>query len=111
MKTHSHLYKCQCNLKDLISVQDYIDFLQRFIIVHSYIYYEMNNNVISDKYYDEKAKELTKLKTEYPELWKQSMYYKQFGDDYNGATGFTLYHDLNDHQKEIIRAIAKSLLS
>lgn len=111
MKTHSHLYKCQCNLKDLISVQDRIDFLQRFIIVHSYIYYELNNNVISDKYYDEKAKELTKLKTEYPELWKQSMYYEQFGDNYNGATGFTLYHDLNDHQKEIIRAIAKSLLS
>ena len=98
-------------MKGLISVQDYIDFLQRFIIVHSYIYYELNNNVISDKYYDEKAKELTKLKTEYPELWKQSMYYEQFGDDYNGATGFTLYYNLNEHQKEIIRAIARSLLS
>lgn len=110
MKTHSHLYKHQCDLKDLLSVQDYIDFLQRFIIVHSYIYYEMNNNVISDKYYDEKAKELTKLKTEYPELWKQSMYYEQFGNDYNGSTGFTLYYDLDEHQKEIIRAIAKSIL-
>ena len=93
-----------------LTTQEYIDFLQRFIIVHSYIYYEMNNNVISDKYYDEQAKVLTKLKTEYPELWEKSMYYTQFGDDYNGATGFTLYHDLNDRQKEIIRAIAKSML-
>lgn len=33
------------------------------------------------------------------------MYYKQFGDEYNGATGFTLYHDLDEHQKEIIRSL------
>lgn len=88
-----------------ISTQEYIDFLQRFIILHSYIYYESNSNVISDKQYDEKSKELVKYKNEYPELWKSSMYYKQFGDDYNGATGFTLYHDLDEHQKEIIRSI------
>lgn len=88
-----------------ISTQEYIDFLQRFIILHSYIYYELNSNIISDKQYDEKSKELVKYKNEYPELWKLSMYYKQFGDDYNGATGFTLYHDLDEHQKEIIRSL------
>lgn len=88
-----------------LSTQEYIDFLQRFIILHSYIYYELNSNVISDKQYDEKSKELVKYKNEYPELWKSSMYCKQFGDDYNGATGFTLYHDLDEHQKEIIRSL------
>lgn len=88
-----------------LSTQEYIDFLQRFIILHSYIYYELNSNVISDKQYDEKSKELVKYKNEYPELWKSSMYYKQFGDDYNGATGFTLYHDLNEYQKEIIQSL------
>lgn len=88
-----------------LSTQEYIDFLQRFIILHSYIYYELNSNVISDKQYDEKSKELVKYKNEYPELWKSSMYYKQFGDDYNGATGFTLYHDLDEHQKEIIQSL------
>lgn len=89
-----------------LSTQEYINFLQRFIIVHSYIYYELNDNVISDKDYDTKAKELVKYKNEYPELWKSSEYYKQFGDDYNGATGFSLYHELNEHQKEIIQSIA-----
>lgn len=89
-----------------LSTQEYINFLQRFIIVHSYIYYELNDNVISDKDYDAKAKELVKYKNEYPELWKSSEYYKQFGDDYNGATGFSLYHELNEHQKEIIQSIA-----
>ena len=88
-----------------LTTQEYIDFLQRYIIVHSYIYYECNNNIISDKKYDEKAKELMRLKNEYPDLWESSMYYQQFGDDYNGATGFTLYHDLDDHQKEIIQSL------
>lgn len=88
-----------------LTIQEYIDFLQRYIILHSYIYYELNDNVISDRVYDMKSKELVKLKNEYPELWKTSMYYKQFGEDYNGATGFTLYHDLNEHQKEIIQSL------
>ena len=39
------------------------------------------------------------------------MYYKQFGDDYNGVTGFTLYHHLNEHQKEIIKSIASMIYS
>lgn len=88
-----------------LSIQDYIDFLQRFIILHSYIYYELDNNYISDMEYDKKSKELVQYKNEYPDLWKNSMYYKQFGDDYNGATGFTLYHDLDDEQKKIIRSL------
>lgn len=88
-----------------LTTQEYIDFLQRYIIVHSYIYYECNNNIISDKKYDEKVKELMRLKNEHPDLWESSMYYRQFGDDYNGATGFTLYHDLDDHQKEIIQSL------
>lgn len=92
-----------------LTTQEYIDFLQRFIIVHSYIYYELNNNVISDKEYDAKAKELVRYKNEYPELWKSSQYYKQFGDDYNGSTGFTLYHDLSDHQKEYIKCIVNCM--
>ena len=96
---------------DSLTTQEYIDFLQRYIIVHSYIYYHLDNNVISDREYDLKARELTRYKNEYPELWKSSMYYKQFGDDYNGATGFTLYEDLNDKQKEIIRSIVNFIFN
>lgn len=89
-----------------LSIQDYINFLQRFIIVHSYIYYELDDNIISDKEYDAKSRELVKYKNVYPDLWKTSEYYEQFGDEYNGSTGFTLYHELNDKQKTIIRVIA-----
>lgn len=90
-----------------LSTQDYINYLQRFIILHSYIYYELDRNAISDREYDLKAKELVQYKKDYPELWKSSMYYKQFGDSYDGSTGFTLYHDLDDHQKKIIRSLVK----
>lgn len=89
-----------------LTTQEYIDFLQRVIILHSYIYYELDDNVISDREYDARAKELVKYKNEYPDLWKSSEYYKQFGDDYNGSTGFTLYHGLDEKQKMIIRSIA-----
>ena len=75
-----------------------------------YLYYEADKSVISDKDYDTKARELVSYKNAYPELWKNSEYYKQFGDQYNGATGFTLYQDLNGKQQEIIRAIARSIL-
>lgn len=74
------------------------------------MYYELDRNVISDMKYDAKSKELVRYKNEYPNLWKSSEYYKQFGDDYNGSTGFTLYHDLDDHQKTIIKSIVNSIL-
>lgn len=89
-----------------LTIQEYIDFLQRFVIVHSYIYYELNNNVISDHFYDKKSKELVQYKNDYPDLWKSSQYYKQFRDDYNGATGFTLFHDLSKTEQEKIHRIA-----
>lgn len=93
-----------------LTTQEYIDFLQRFILVHSYIYYELNNNVISDKFYDAKSKELVKYKNEYPDLWQSSMCYEQFRDDYNGATGFTLFYDLPKSEQEKIRRIALQVL-
>lgn len=88
-------------------MRDRIDYLQRQIIVYSYIYYELNDNAISDRDYDALCKRLVKYKNDYPNLWKESEYYKQFGDDYNGATGFNLFHELDDRQKKIILSIVK----
>ena len=59
--------------------------------------------------YDKVSKELVKYKNDYPNEWRNSQYYKQFGDDYNGSTGFTLYHDLDEKQKKIIKSIAHNL--
>lgn len=91
----------------MLTIQDQIDWLQRFIILHSYIYYELDGNAISDKVYDEKSKKLVEYKNTYPELWKSSEYYDQFGDDYDGSTGFTLFHNLDSHQQSIIKSLVK----
>lgn len=88
-------------------MQNEIDRLQRIIILHSYIYYELDDNVISDFEYDAKAHKLAKYKEDYPELWKTSKYYEQFGDDYDGSTGFGLYARLDPEQQKIIQHIAK----
>lgn len=94
-----------------LTPQEYINWLQRFIIVHSYIYYELDDNVISDREYDLKSKQLVEYKNDYPDLWKNSEYYKQFGDDYTGATGMTLYHDLDDKQKKVIQVIVNCIFN
>lgn len=87
-----------------------INYLQRYIILHSYIYYERNTNVVSDREYDLKAKELVRLRIRNPLAWRQSDYYKQFGDDYTGVTGFTLYYDLTPKQQKVIQGLANMIL-
>lgn len=91
----------------MVTIQDIIDNLQRKIMLHSYIYYELDDSVVSDSDYDFIAHTLVKYKNDYPELWKNSKYYAQFGDEYNGSTGFDLYSKLDDDQKKIIQYIAK----
>jgi hypothetical protein len=89
--------------------QQIIDFYQRYIIIHSHIYYDMDNNLISDKKYDEVSRLLVSYKEKYPEEWKNSMYYKQFGDEYTGATGMGLYDDLDPEQQLRINYIINSI--
>ena len=96
---------------NMLSDQAYINFLQRGIIVHSYLYYELDSSIISDQEFDKKSRELVVLKNTYPDLWKASEYYYIFGDEYTGATGFHLYHGLSKPQQEKIRAIANILLN
>lgn len=88
-------------------MQDKINHLQRLIVLHSYIYYELDQNVISDHEYNELGRKLVGYKKEYPELWKSSMYYEQFGDEYDGSTGYDIYQKLNNEQKRIIQYISE----
>lgn len=96
---------------NMLSNQEHINFLQRGIIVHSYLYYELDSSIISDIEFDKKSRELVVLKNTYPDLWETSEYYHIFGDEYTGATGFHLYHGLTKTQQEKIRAISDILLN
>lgn len=95
-------------LEDL-SILEQISWLQRYIIVHSYIYYHLNDNFISDHQYDEKCKQLVGLKERYPDEWRRSQYYRQFGDDYTGATGMGLVESLNGRDMNTINAIVNGM--
>lgn len=86
-----------------------INWLQRYIIVHSYIYYQLNDNFISDHVYDARSKQLVELKERHPKEWRRSQYYRQFGKDYNGATGMGLVESLSDRDMNTINAIVNGM--
>lgn len=91
---------------DYLSIVDYI---QRFIIIHSIIYYELNENVISDKDFDNVSKLLLKLREENEEVYKKSQYYYVF-NDFDGTTGFYIYDTLNAKDKEYLTKLANHVL-
>lgn len=92
-----------------LSIIDQISFLQRYIIIHSIIYYHLNSNVISDSKYDEYAKYLEKLIKLNDKEFKESQYYYAF-TDYSSATGFDLYDKLNDCDKKYLMHLATKVL-
>lgn len=73
-----------------------IQLLQRSILVNSFAYYELNENILSDFQYDANAKQLAELKQQYPDDFRRSRYYEYFYDycsDVEGAhytSGFDL---------------------
>lgn len=75
------------------------------MLVHSYIYYELNESVISDSEWSKWAVELAELQSKYPDIAKQVIYAKDF-EDWDGSTGAFL--DFKD--KPNIIATAHRLL-
>lgn len=86
-----------------------IEYIQRRIIVYSIAYYELNNNIVSDKYYDEVSKQLVVLQKENKSVVKETMYGYVF-HDFDGSTGFDLYHRLNEKDKKYLMEITQMVL-
>lgn len=88
-----------------------VDFLQRVILIHSYLYYEANNSIWSDKKYDEVARQLTDMQEEHTTKWiKNKTQYGYCMYDFDGTTGFDLWSRLTEHDKEHIKMIAEMVL-
>lgn len=62
---------------------------RRQIIVHSIIYYRLNDSIISDSTFDKWARELVELQEKYPKEASEAMYAKEF-IGFDGSTGFYL---------------------
>lgn len=87
-----------------------IDFLQRVVLIHSYLYYEKDTTLWSDKKYDEVVKQLTIIQKQKTEQWiKQNTQYGYCFYDFDGSTGFDLWHRLKQNDKDYISMIAMSL--
>lgn len=81
-----------------------INFLQRKIILNSIAYYELNTNKLTDKQYDELSRQLVAMQAGYPNIMETQYGYVFY--DFDGSTGFDLYHRLNKHDKEYLYNIA-----
>lgn len=86
-----------------------IEYIQRRILVYSIAYYELNNNIVSDKYYDELSKQLVVLQNKNKSVVKETQYGYVF-QDFDGSTGFDLYHRLNKKDKEHLMRITQMVL-
>lgn len=74
------------------------------MLAHSYIYYQLGENIISDYQFDMWAKELVELQEKYPEDSKKARYYDEF-KDFDGSSGFDLPYAMPN-----IQAIGDRLL-
>lgn len=75
-----------------MDVKARIEQRRRQILVHSYIYYEMNQNIISDSKWSEWAKELYDLQEQYPDISKEAALYEEFKDfDYSTGAGLNYF--------------------
>lgn len=83
------------------TVKDKIELLQRFILINSYLYYELGLTIISDHRFDDECRQLCSLKLEHPEEYKNARYsYAMM--DFDGSTGFDLMGKLNENDYKSI---------
>lgn len=87
-----------------------ISYLQRRVIVHSILYYEMGTSVISDAQFDTISRQLVALmQSSTEEECKKSTYWYCM-NNFDASTGFYIYSKLNRHDKAYLKGIAQLVL-
>lgn len=74
------------------------------ILVHSYIYYELDDNIVSDDTWTKWAMELVKLQKENPIIAAKLPYAKEFLD-FDGNSGFYLPYKNKEIKEKAIRLL------
>lgn len=93
----------------MLSVTDKISFMQRQILIHSYLYYHLDRTVISDKQYDNISYKLVELMKQYPNETLESDYAEIF-KDFDGNTGYDLIDKLSKEQLYRVDNISRYLM-
>ena len=76
-------------MNDVEKIRELINRRRRQILVHSVIYYRMNDNLISDDQWAKWALELETLQNDYPEIASTCAYAEDFLD-FDHSTGCNL---------------------
>lgn len=80
-----------------------IELLQRWILVHSYLYYDLNESIVSDQMFDRNSKQLVELQENDPKAFKKSRYYYAM-KEFDGSSGFGFVQNLDaEHFEAVIR--------
>ena len=102
------------NTYDLFSGKD-LEIAERIqqrriqLLVHSCIYYKLSNNIVSDKKWDEWARELKTLQEHYPNIAKQVMWYDAF-KDWDASTGAFLPLDDEWVMKKALKLVPNPII-
>lgn len=92
------------------SEQERISNLQRMVMVHSIIYYNMNQSVIEDESFDRIARDLyNRQLAADDDVLRKTTYYYAF-NDFNPASGYYLPSRLIKEDKEHLTTIANQVL-
>ena len=91
-----------------MSTEDKIELLERWIIVHSIRYYEMDDPIIKDSQFDKNARQLAAMLRQFPQDAKKSKYAYCF-KGFDGSTGHHLYRQLNKSDRAYLTQIAQML--
>lgn len=70
-------------------IAELINRRRRQILIHSIIYYKMNDSLITDNQWADWAKELTALQEQYPNIAKNCVYADAF-EGFDPSTGYNL---------------------
>lgn len=78
--------------KQLQTIEEKIKQRRLQMLIHSYIYYELNTNIITDFKWSQWAMELVQLQKDNPIASKNVIYYNEF-KNWDGNTGAFLQYD------------------
>lgn len=97
------VYKFNCYWTEKMK----IDFLQRVILIHSYLYYQLDKTKWTDQKYDKVSGQLVSLQKQYEEEWiRKNTQYGYTFYDFDGTTGFDLWDRLEERDRMHIMNIA-----
>lgn len=94
------------------STVDKLNRIQRMVLLHSIIYYDLNESVISDDYYNKLTRLLAKKVIQYKDkpVFKKTMYWYVFEDYTNGSTGFDLAKKLKKKDYKYLYTLATHII-